>query len=210
MTGHRQGRPPSDIWSELKNHEAHATWGICGSCEMTVRHHTKPSRVKAHLKKCKKFLAKIAGTAARPTWLDETEAKGAIPRKMSSSMRQPHRQSAAAVAVVKGEHMDGVPPRKRPRPTDEGGDDGDEEGDSNDSNESPRSTQYLLHDMSLSTRACLDVQRWRAELGDRYFAAVDLLTDTGMARAYLVVAVDDRLGWLQWKLQPRAASSTLV
>ncbi|RHY29055.1 hypothetical protein DYB32_005489 [Aphanomyces invadans] len=64
-------------------------------------------------------------------------------------------------------------------------------------------------DMDLAKEACAQVQALKDVLEDRYFNAVDLLTDPSAARAFLVVAPVDRAGWLQWKLaQHQLASST--
>ncbi|KAF0693750.1 Aste57867_15324 [Aphanomyces stellatus] len=61
--------------------------------------------------------------------------------------------------------------------------------------------------MDHAKEACDKVQSLRDALGDRYYAAVDLLTDAGTARAFLVVADADRLGWLDWRMR-RPATCT--
>ncbi|RHY29049.1 hypothetical protein DYB32_005490 [Aphanomyces invadans] len=54
-----------------------------------------------------------------------------------------------------------------------------------------------------SMAACRDVRLFKDALGvEHYYAALDLLADPGMARTFIVMSNEDRLGWLQWKLKP--------
>ncbi|KAF0693748.1 Aste57867_15322 [Aphanomyces stellatus] len=50
--------------------------------------------------------------------------------------------------------------------------------------------------------ACLEVRAFQEALGPQYYAALDLLADATLARTFVVLAHEDRLGWLQWKLRP--------
>ncbi|KAF0693747.1 Aste57867_15321 [Aphanomyces stellatus] len=54
--------------------------------------------------------------------------------------------------------------------------------------------------MSCCKQACEEVQVLKSALGDKYYEALDVLADATLARTFLVVAANDRIGWLQWKL----------
>ncbi|RHY46644.1 hypothetical protein DYB37_013554 [Aphanomyces astaci] len=64
--------------------------------------------------------------------------------------------------------------------------------------------------MNLSKDACNQVQALKEALGDRYFDAVDMLTDATAARAFLVVGTADRVGWLQWRLARQDVTSSTM
>ncbi|CAK4611761.1 hypothetical protein LEN26_008203 [Aphanomyces euteiches] len=50
-------------------------------------------------------------------------------------------------------------------------------------------------------QACRQAQELRQSLGDQYYAALDLLAQAQVAHTFNVIPPEDRLGWLQWKLQ---------
>ncbi|RHY04922.1 hypothetical protein DYB28_012339 [Aphanomyces astaci] len=59
----------------------------------------------------------------------------------------------------------------------------------------------------LSAAACRHVRLFKDALGSEYYyAALDLLSDPAVARTFMVMGDDDRLGWLQWKLTKAASS----
>ncbi|KAH9113141.1 hypothetical protein LEN26_008201 [Aphanomyces euteiches] len=61
----------------------------------------------------------------------------------------------------------------------------------------------IATNLYFSTEACREVKMLRETLDEQYFDVVDMLTDPTKARAFLVVAMEDRLGWVLWKLRQR-------
>ncbi|CAK4066763.1 unnamed protein product [Aphanomyces euteiches] len=61
----------------------------------------------------------------------------------------------------------------------------------------------IATNLYFSREACREVKMLRETLDEQYFDVVDMLTDPTKARAFLVVAMEDRLGWVLWKLRQR-------
>ncbi|KAF0693751.1 Aste57867_15325 [Aphanomyces stellatus] len=68
----------------------------------------------------------------------------------------------------------------------------------------PTDSGDIKQDFDFSKKACDEAQKMRRALGDHYFSALDILTDSATARSFLVIKPVDRLGWIQWKLNCRA------